>query len=382
MDIEGLTVAVIGGGIGGMAAACALARRGAAVTLYEQAAQITEVGAGLQISANGRRVLRALGVVGDAPPPCATVSHGTEFRDGAAGRFVARVPSPAAGATWYVHRADLLGLLTGAARGAGVVFELGQSVDPRAITADLVVAADGARSAARDHVDGPVQPQFTGQVAWRAVVPWAGRGGDSIATLSMGRGAHVVSYPLRGGTVMNLVAIEERTGWTEERWSLEGDPGEMRQRFAQFGGLVGEIIAAAPRAHTWALHARPVAQRWYNGNVVLLGDAAHPTLPFMAQGACMALEDAWVLAGALAAADDMQRGLAVYQDARRSRAVRIVALASGNAWRFHLGKPLAWGAQAVLALGARPLARKLEWVYAYDATQVIARDDATQVIAR
>jgi len=125
--------------------------------------------------------------------------------------------------------------------------------------------------------------------------------------------------------------------------------------------------------HTWALHARPVARTWHKENVALLGDAAHPTLPFMAQGACLALEDAWVLADALAASPDVASGLAAYQDGRRTRATRVVALAAGNAWRFHMGKPLAWGAQAVLAVGAGMLARRLEWVYGYDATEVFAR---------
>jgi salicylate hydroxylase len=372
MQVSELTVAVIGGGIGGMAAACALAQRGAAVTLYEQAPALREVGAGLQISANGQRVLRALGIVGAGVPDCATASAGTQFRDGAAGRFVARVPPPSAGATWYLHRADLLALLTRGAREAGVILRLGERVSRQGIEADLVVAADGARSGLRDEVDGAVQPQFTGQVAWRAVVPWDRRDAETHAVLSMGRGAHVVSYPLRGGKVMNLVAVEERTDWTQERWSQEGDPAEMQARFAQFGGVVGEIMAAASVVHTWALHARPVAQDWHRGNMVLVGDAAHPTLPFMAQGACMALEDAWVLADALAAGDDLAQALSLYRDTRHDRATRIVALATGNAWRFHMAKPLAWGAQAVLALGARPLAAKLEWVYCYDATRAIA----------
>lgn len=373
MDLSSLNIAVVGGGIGGTAAACALAQRGAQVTLYEQAPAFGEVGAGLQISANGQTVLRALGAVGVAGHPAATVSPGTIIRDGAKGRFVAKVPSPAAGPTWYMHRADLLGLLCKAAEAAGVTTELGRLVTPGTVDADLIIAADGGKSVWRSGIDGPDSPRFTGQVAWRALVPWDRRGGGSEAVLSMGHRAHLVAYPLRQGTLMNLVAVEKCTDWTHESWSEQADPDALRARFADFGGVMGEVMADVQTVHRWALHLRPVAQRWTAGNVALLGDAAHPTLPFMAQGACLALEDAWVLAAALAQAETLEAGLSAYELARQPRASQVVGLARGNAWRFHLGKPLAWGAQAVLAMGSGVLAKRLDWVYGYDATRVFPR---------
>lgn len=372
MDLNGLSVSVVGGGIGGHAAACAMAQRGATVTLYEQAPALTEVGAGIQVSANGQRVLRALGAVGETPPKAAQVSTGTIMRDGARGRIVARIPSPISGPSWYMHRADLLDLLVQASGEAGVETILGRIVTPGTIQADIIVAADGAHSVWRSGIDGPDTPRFTGQVAWRGVVPWSGSVPDA-ASLSMGHRAHVVSYPLRGGSAMNLVCVEERTGWTEESWSELGDPAELRERFADFGGAVGEVLQQAKNVHRWALHARPVARRWQNGQVALLGDAAHPTLPFMAQGACLALEDAWVLADALTTSDTVETALALYERLRLSRAERVVGLAAGNAWRFHFGKPLAWGAQLVLAAGAGLLARRLEWIYGYDATSAVSR---------
>jgi salicylate hydroxylase len=369
MDLTGLNVAVVGGGIGGTAAACALAQGGADVTLYEQAPALGEVGAGIQVSANGQCVLRALGAVGVEGHISATISRGTEFRDGAQGRYVTRVPAPRAGPTWYMHRADLLGLLAIAAEQAGVRTEFGRVVTPGSIEADLIVAADGVKSVWRSLVDGPDSPRFTGQVAWRALVPWD-RGGDE-AVLSMGHRAHLVAYPLRQGKLLNLVAVEEATGWTRESWSEQGDPDEMRARFEDFGGVMGEVLAEVGQVHRWALHLRPVAQRWHHQNVVLLGDAAHATLPFMAQGACLALEDAWVLRAALERAGDVKSGLQTYEDTRKGRAARVVGLARGNAWRFHMGKPFAWGAQAVLALGSGLLARQLDWVYDYDATRAL-----------
>lgn len=372
MELAGKTVSVIGAGIGGVAASVALAQRGAQVTVHERAPAFGDVGAGLQISANGRRALVSLGVVDGGAHPAATLSDGTEFRDGAAGRLVARISPPRAGPTWYLHRADLLGLLVKRAEQLSVAFQMGVARAPGTSDADIIIAADGVGSAWRTKIDGPEAATFTGQVAWRALVPWNGQGGTSSAVLSMGHGAHVVTYPLRGGSVMNVAAFEDRRDWTEEGWRVAGDPDEFCHRFAQFGGLVGEMLQSAFDIHTWALFARPVAARWVNDHCALLGDAAHPTLPFMAQGACLALEDAVVLGQCLATGDTVAQGLARYQSLRQDRARRVVALAQGNAWRFHLGKPWAWGAQAALAVGAETLARRLEWIYDYDADSAAA----------
>ncbi len=369
MNLKGMRVAIAGGGIGGMAAATVLAQRGAQVEVFEQAPALTEVGAGLQVSANGQRVLSALGVGAHVS---AQVSPGTQMRDGHTGRKIAFVPAPEAGATWYLHRADLLDLLVAAAQSAGVVIHLDRVVTPGALSGDLIIAADGVQSVWRSAIDGPVSAEFTGQVAWRALVPTgSGAPEDAPATLAMGSRAHVVSYPLRGGKLMNIVAVEERSGWTEEGWRQEADVSEFRARFADFHGPEERWIAAADTAHLWALHLRPVARTWFKDNAVLLGDAAHPTLPFMAQGACLALEDAWVLADAVEGSTSVGEGLERYQTARRARAERVVALAKGNAWRFHLPRPWSWGAQLVLSLGAPTLARRLDWVYEYDAVTAV-----------
>lgn len=371
MPLSGMKVAVVGGGIGGMAAAAVLARRGARVRVHEQAAALGEVGAGLQISANGQGVLRAL-EVSDVLRGSATVALGTRMLDGRSGRPVTTVPPPRTGPTWYLHRADLLAALAQAAERAGVVLDLGRVAPPGEIEADLIVAADGGRSAWRVPVDGPVDARFTRQVAWRALVEWTSPPLPQMAQLFMGSGAHVVIYPLRQGRLVNVVAVEERADWREEGWTRAGDPDEFRVRFAAFGGLAGHVISAAKSVHVWALHLRPVARRWSDGNVALLGDAAHPTLPFMAQGACLALEDAWVLGAVLEEAPGMEQGLARYQELRQTRAERVVALAKGNAWRFHLPRPWSWGAEAALRIAGGRLAQRLEWVYAYDATKTVS----------
>lgn len=382
MDIDGLKFSVIGGGIGGLAAALALRQRGAQVTVLEQAPALTEVGAGLQISANGMAVLRALNVVGHEPED-GQISHGTILRDYRKGRVISRIPAPVAGPTYYYHRADLLDLLHRAAVDAGVTIRLGAQVaqipqrpsevdivlnDGEYISCDCAIAADGGRSAARQTLNGVEVPQFTHQIAWRATIPWSQHEETPCASLTMGPGRHVVIYPLRDQHLMNVVAIEERSDWQEEGWRLKGDPNDLRARFSDFGGPVGEILSEVSETHLWALFLRPVAQNWQNGRLALLGDAAHPTLPFMAQGACLALEDAWILARSFEEQNDVTQALAAYETRRRPRAKRVVAAAGANARNFHLRSPMRLAAQmALMAVGPR-LSKKYDWIYAYDPT--------------
>ncbi|WP_170438969.1 FAD-dependent monooxygenase [Ruegeria arenilitoris] len=382
MKIEGFQICVIGGGIGGIAAALALQQRGARVTVLEQAEALTEVGAGLQISANGMAVLRALGVVDD-PGRVAQLSHGTVLRDYWRGRVVSRLPAPSAGPTWYFHRADLLGVLQKAAERAGVSIRLNARVtnvrkhpaeaevalqDGTRLHAEFAVAADGGRSGIRPILNGTEAPAFTHQVAWRATVPWTDHEAEPMASLTMGPGRHVVTYPLRKQSMLNIVAVEERSDWREEGWRLRGDPEDLRARFSDFGGPAGAALAQVQDVHLWALFLRPVAQKWQNGRVVLLGDAAHPTLPFMAQGACLALEDAWILARSFDEQSGVRRALEAYESTRKTRARKVVAAAGANARNFHLRGPARLAAQAALALIGPRLTRRYDWIYDYDPT--------------
>ncbi len=382
MKINGLKFGVIGGGIGGIASALALRQRGADVTVFEKAKELTEVGAGLQISENGMVVLRALNVV-DETPQAGLRSYGTLLRDYRVGRSVSEIPAPSAGPTYYYHRADLLGLLHKAALLEGVEFRLGMRVaqvrkhpseaeivltDGTRIRVDCVIAADGGRSEIRSKFSGPETPEFTHQVAWRATIPWARRDQKPYAVLTMGPGRHVVTYPLRDHTMMNVVAIEERSDWQEEGWQRRGDPDELRARFSDFGGLVGDILGQVQETNIWALFLRPVAGSWQNGRVALLGDAAHPTLPFMAQGACLALEDAWMLARSFDEQPGIQQALAAYETRRKPRTRKVVAAAGANARNFHLRGPMRLAAQAALMAIGPHLARKYEWIYSYDVT--------------
>ena len=367
-------VHVIGGGVAGLAAARALAIEGVPVLLSEQAPAITEVGAGLQVSPNGVAVLDALGL-GAAVRGAAIRATAVELRDYRDGRRVLRLDLArhAPGRDYlFVHRARLIGLLEEGARAAGVKIALGDTVVPGDLAepGDTLLAADGVHSAFRPLVDAPSAPFFTGQVAWRAVI--ADDDVPAEAHVYMGPGRHLVTYPLAGG-LRNIVAVEERESWAQEGWQHEDDPAALRAAFAGFAPQVRDWLGRIERVHLWGLFRHPVAARWHRGRAVLLGDAAHPTLPFLAQGANMALEDAWVLADCLANAP-RELAFAAYQSRRHARVTRVIGAATANARNYHLAKPLVRGlAHTALRLGgalapAQPL-RRFDWLYGHDVTR-------------
>ncbi len=386
MSVLGLRAVVIGAGIGGLAVARALALRGADVTLLEQAPEITEVGAGLQISPNGMAVLRGLGL--ETALVAASVQARAvclkDHHDTLVVRLdLGRLADPA---YHFVHRADLVALLAAGARDAGVKIRLLQRVtsveggahpvlhlaNGAQMTADLVVGADGLHSVLRRVLNGQDAPFFTGQVAWRAIVPnTEGRGPE--AWVHMGPGRHLVSYPLRDGTAINIVAVQERKAWADEGWNHGDDPANLRAAFADFGAPVRAMLAQVTAPRLWGLFRHPVAKTWQRDHLALLGDAAHPTLPFLAQGASMALEDAWVLADALAGTDTVAAGLADYQSRREARVRRVIAAANGNAWKYHIrSAPLRRAAHTVMRLGGQlapdRMMHQFDWLYSHDVT--------------
>lgn len=376
--IIGTEIVVLGAGIGGLAVAVALAQRGAKVRVLEQAPAIREVGAGIQVSPNGWAVLRALGIGPVGDPSAAVALH-----DGASGRAVLRMALPEG--FWLVHRADLIGALAEAARAAGVEILLGAQVTgvdadgPQAVVQmadgartrhDIVIGADGLHARTRTAVLGDIAPFFTHQVAWRALIP--GQGEAAQARVFMGPGRHLVTYPLRAGRLTNIVAVEEREDWAEEGWHHTDDPANLRAAFADFGAPVRKMLAQVEEVHVWGLFRHEVAARWSRGGVVLLGDAAHPTLPFLAQGAVMALEDAWVLAEALATQDTREAGFALYEVRRKERATKAIAAANANARNYHLGgvqKTVAHaGLRVINAVAPQRMLKRFDWLYGHDVT--------------
>ena len=388
MNLSDTEIAIVGGGIAGLAAALAFARTGAQVTVFEQADALTEVGAGLQISPNGLCVLRALGLL----PAFAETprGQGVSLRDFADGHEVTHLDLtrlPAGQEYLFVHRADLIGILANAVRDAGITVELGARITDIAAGArgqvtladgatqlfDLVVAADGLHSVLRPKLNPDTSAFFTGQVAWRAIVPNVVDHPQK-ACVHMGPGRHIVSYPLRDLSVVNIVAVEERQDWAAEGWHHQDDPENLRAAFASFGGMAAPLLKAVETVHLWGLYRHPVAKTWYDHSTVLIGDAAHPTLPFLAQGANQGLEDAWCLVASLTAADDMQAGLAVFQAKRMARVPRVIAAANGNARKFHLSNPLLRKtAHSVLSIAGRvapgQMMKQFDWLYGYDVTK-------------
>jgi salicylate hydroxylase len=384
MSLIGQSITLVGAGIAGLACARALALRGARVTVLEQADAIREVGAGLQISPNGAAVLRGLGL-GAALESAGMAATGVRLIDGPTAEPVLSMDLRRREFR-LLHRADLIALLVDGAREAGVEVRLLQRIEtvdltgprPRLVTAqgatytpDLLIGADGLQSRTRAALNGAAAPVFTGQVAWRAVLPETDDTA-AVAEVHMGPGRHLVSYPLREGRQRNIVAVEERSRWVEESWSLRDDPMDLRLAFETFSPRVRGWLDRVEEVYLWGLFRHPVARHWHGGRAVLLGDAAHPTLPFLAQGANMALEDAWVLADCLARHDTPEAAFAAYQQARAARCARIVEASTANARAYHLASPLREIAHLGLRLGGRiaPQAalRRYDWIYRLDVT--------------
>ncbi len=392
MSLEGLRAAVIGGGVGGLAAALALAQRRAEVVVYEQAPALGEVGAGLQLGPNAVAVLEALGLR-DAVEAKASLPEAIELREHARGGLLARLPLGAAAAArwgrpyWHVHRADLVEALAGGLVEAGVTLRAGARAvaiddegasvrigfaDGSEARADIAVAADGMRSATRSALFGGAAPAYAGVAAWRALVS-AGRLPAGLlpraACVFLGPGRHVVAYPVRRGALWNLVAVEERPEPAAEDWDVRDDPARMRRGFAGWCGAVSTLLAAADRPFLWGLYAHPPLPAWTKGRIALLGDACHPMLPFLAQGAAMALEDAWVLGAALAGAHgDAPAGLRAYEDLRRDRATRVQAASAANRRIWHIATPglregLHLGLRLASAAAPGRLIGRYDWLY-------------------
>ncbi len=292
---------------------------------------------------------------------------------------------PLKGEFHFVHRADLIGALYAAALDAGVEIRLGMAVEAVVVDGSgtlltvngheevhgITLAADGLHSAGRAALNPHTRPFFTGQVAWRATLP----GGDlpPEAQVFMGPGRHLVRYPLRGGVLTNIVAVQERDAWAEEGWTTQDDPKNLRVAFADFCPEIREMLAKVETSHLWGLFRHPVAGNWHGGGLALLGDAAHPTLPFLAQGANMALEDAWVLASLLDAQENADMALGQYQATRKPRTARIVEAANDNAVNYHLRPgPYRFAAHTALRAAARfaphVIGNRFHWLHNHDVT--------------
>jgi salicylate hydroxylase len=391
------TIFIAGAGIGGLTAALALAKSGFRVVILEKAERLEEAGAGLQLSPNASRVLIELGLqprlVGRAVIP-----EAVSMVSARAGGEIVRLPlgetaSSRAGAPyWVIHRADLQAALQGAvgdnpdielrlgcqfedtaphAKGVSVVQRSG--MNRRQDVALALIGADGIWSTVRSHLFPKVQPQFSGLIAWRGTLETAQLPRELTSLrvqLWMGPDAHLVAYPISSGRKINVVAIVPGT-WNRPGWSAPGDVTEIKNAFAaaQWPPVIRMLIGAVDEWRKWALFTVTGLGEWTKGPVALLGDAAHAMLPFAAQGAGMAIEDAAVLAKCLADSDRddvpaIAAGLQRYARLRQPRVARVQRAARQAGWIYHLAGPLASARDLTIkTMGAERVLARQDWIY-------------------
>ena len=397
-----ISAGIVGGGIGGLTAALSLLRRGIDVHVYEQAPALGEVGAGVQVSPNATRVLHGLGLADELArtgvKPVAW--HQRRWDDG---RTLLRSPlAEPLEATfgfphYQMHRADLLAAL--AAEVPAGRMHLGHRltgltdhvdrVEARfangaSVEVDVLVGADGIRSLVREELFGPEHPRFTGCAAYRGLVPaerLSALGLEVTSQVWMGPGRHFVHYFVSGRRLVNFVAVIEQNTWTRESWTDRGSVAAALAAFAGWHPQVRAILEAVDETFIWALFDRAPLERWSAGRVTLLGDAGHPMLPFMAQGAAQAIEDGATLAACLAGAGpaDVVAALRRYEMARIPRATRLQSMSATNKTRFHLPDgPEQRERDARMAAGSTDWSfDAVAWIYEHDAAVVQPEPDVT-----
>jgi len=392
---------VVGAGIGGLAAAVALARHGFGVDVYERAPALQEFGAGLQLTPNATRALARLGALA-ATREIASAPSAVRVLRGADGAELARLPVEGAERRWgapylAIHRVDLHRVLAEAAAATGQVAlnfgaeAAGVASEPDAAsigvirgaisqceTGDAIVGADGLRSLARARLGrGKIDaPRFSYRVAFRATVEaeWvAPRWRDNTVTLRLGPRAHLVHYPLRGGSLINLVAVIE-ANWRsaagsqttgDDPWDGDADRQALDRAFRDWSHDARDLIAAPKRWRAWPLMLRPPLDRFAFGRIALIGDAAHPMTPFLAQGAAQAIEDADALGRRLGVTNGVEAALAAYSADRVARANRVQREATMQGRIYHLSGPFALARDLTMrALGPEGVLKRLDWLYA------------------
>ena len=389
---------IAGGGIGGVTAALCLLDAGIDVELYERSAVFGETGAGIQISPNGVKVLRRLGLE-RALEAVAFRPEALEMRLGRTGKRIFSIPMRDEavrryGAPYYhIHRVDLIKALTDALRDrAPAAVHLNKEIESCAQTADgvtlrfadgsraegdLLIGADGIHSRVRAHLLGATPARFTGNVAWRVVVPAAKLPRNLVpptACVWVGPGRHAVTYYLRRGELVNFVGVVERGDWQSESWTERGEKSELAADYKDWAEPIARIIDEAGDCYRWALFDRDPLPHWSQGCITLLGDACHPMLPFLAQGAVMAIEDAWVLSRQLKAANGLPAALKAYEAERKPRTSKVQIGARRQMGLYHKRsaiEQLATYAPMWLAANLAPTVvhTRNDWLYSFDPTQ-------------
>jgi salicylate hydroxylase len=357
-----MTIIIAGAGIGGLTAALCLAKAGHKVQIFEQSQLFAPIGAGIQCGANAIHVLSHLGLL-DKLSRVAVRPQRVEFNDFQSGQVLHSIELGEAyvgeyGAPYlHLHRADLQEALVSAATlSDNIKIEMNACIqsyfeehsrvrvslsDGREFDGECLIGADGIRSTVRAQMLGSIAPRFTGNVAWRAVVPvdrlpenWM----DTVVTNFVGPKQHAVLYYLRNQQLANLVGVVEDTSWTDDSWVETSSWEKMKADFSDWHPTIQAIIDAADKdqCYRWALYDHAPLSNWSTARITLLGDAAHATLPFMAAGASLAIEDARILQRALDQTDSVKAGLQLYQRNRMKRTARIQSMSSKMGMLYHI----------------------------------------------
>jgi len=385
-------VLIVGGGIGGLTAALALAQAGVPVQVLEQAEEFSQAGAGIQLGPNAVRILRGLGVA-DRLAPRAVAPEGIHLFDAQASECLTTVPlGPMAemryGAPyWVVHRADLQRALldmlgdndnvllqqpfrvtrcTQDANGARAISD----TEAEALGGALI-GADGWRSGVRAEIGVPASPVYAGKNAWRLLAPFEDAPAifrQRAVGLWMSPRAHMVHYPVNGGEAINIVVIVDARDAPED-WNTPGEAAALVRHLDGWHEAITEFLAGREGWRRWALHDMSPPRSWFRGRIALLGDAAHPVLPFLASGGVLAIEDAAVLAGAWGIAKgDPVKAFAAYEQKRRPRAARVQVRSRRIGRVYHMGGVMRWSRNQVLtARGPQDLLAHNDWLYDYRA---------------
>ena len=387
-----MKILIVGAGIGGLVSALCLNKKGYEVEIYEQSEVLSELGAGVQLSPNATRVLDYLELTDDLKPHIFE-PRSFQFLNYKTEKIISKrelglkIQDDFGFPNFDVHRADLQKVLLNKVEEEGIkintnmkVIDVGNEenkayikINEEKIKADIVIGADGIHSVVREKLFEKKESSFTGNVAWRMLIPVDSLPRDLIlpdTTVWLGPKKHFVSYHVSGGKNLNCVCLVEQDGWTNESWSERGNIEDLREVYNGWNQTIETLlkIANPNTLYRWALHDRPPMKQWSKGRIILLGDAAHPMLPFLAQGAAMAIEDGAVLADCISSYKDNEKSLKYFEQIRRPRTSFVQLAARRNAKILHLSGLAAFFRNIVMGYAGNKIFNKL---YSYDALSAV-----------
>lgn len=387
-----MKILIIGAGIGGLVSALCLNKKGYEVEMYEQSEVLSELGAGVQLSPNATRVLDYLELTDDLKPHIFE-PRSFQFLNYKTEKIISKrelglkIQDDFGFPNFDVHRADLQKVLLNKVEDEGIkintnmkVIDVGNEenkayikINEEKIKADIVIGADGIHSVVREKLFEKKESSFTGNVAWRMLIPVDSLPRDLIlpdTTVWLGPKKHFVSYHVSGGKNLNCVCLVEQDGWTNESWSERGNIEDLREVYNGWNQTIETLlkIANPNTLYRWALHDRPPMKQWSKGRITLLGDAAHPMLPFLAQGAAMAIEDGAVLADCISSYKDNEKSLKYFEQIRKPRTSFVQLAARRNAKILHLSGIAAFFRNIVMGYAGNKIFNKL---YSYDALSAV-----------